>query len=340
MAQVTASRLQPNRAVVAGRCRRQVPKIVCYSTAAVPATVMERLKEEQLMLPLPRAVENPADDATLHNPLQRMERLSTGWFGVIMEYEGVIIEGNFEMQTEAWMQTASELGYARPLGHLFRRIKGLRDEVVVTRVFNWTQNPTMAKKISQRKNEILDQLMNGRQPAEMLEARPFLETLRKYSIPVALSCALPEAKVKDSLNKFNLSSYFDAVITAEDSGAPEIEYSYSVASQQIRRPPVRCVVVGESNNTVEAAHELGMKCVVVSGNNPVYNYVGADLVIRNLSQLSFINMKKLFGNEELVESRFSMEDNQIEEPEQNDYDDFGVEDDFDSEPAYKGAFFR
>lgn len=50
------------------------------------------------------------------------------------------------------------------------------------------------------------------------------------------------------------------VVTAEDSGAPEVEFYYSYASQQIQRPPIRCVVFGESNIAVRdfsvSAHEI------------------------------------------------------------------------------------
>ena len=41
--------------------------------------------------PLPRDVEGVADDASLGNPLQRMERLGTAWFGTIFELDGVCI---------------------------------------------------------------------------------------------------------------------------------------------------------------------------------------------------------------------------------------------------------
>ena len=53
----------------------------------VPAPGPEPLK------PLPRITENVADDPNLHNPLQRMQRLSPGWCGVIMEYDGVVVAG-------------------------------------------------------------------------------------------------------------------------------------------------------------------------------------------------------------------------------------------------------
>lgn len=51
---------------------------------------------------------------------------------------------------------------------------------MVSRVFNWTQNPTTARQIAKRKMAVYEELLNGRQPAEMLEARPFLEMLRKW----------------------------------------------------------------------------------------------------------------------------------------------------------------
>lgn len=94
--------------------------------------------------------------------------------------------------------------------------------------------------------------------------------------------------------------------------ARQVELYYLTAAHQLQRPFVRCIVVGDSNRSVEAAHELGMKSVIVTGNQPAWNFSGADLVVRNLSQLSFVNMKKLFGNEDLVEAQFEME--QQEQP--------------------------
>lgn len=256
----------------------------------------------QALLPLPSKTESVADDPTLHNPLQRMERLSTGWFGIIMEYEGVIVEDTFDLHSRAWRQVAQEMGLPQPLGQMLTRTKGIRNEAVVSNVLHWTHNPTTAKHISRRKEEVYEGLLGDVRPTEVEGSRPFLEAVRRQNIPVALACALPESKVTPGLAALNLSQHFDAIVTAEDSGAPEIEYSYMYAANQIQRPFPRCVVVGDSNRSVEAAHELGMKSVVVTGSSkPAWTFTGADLVVRSLSQLSFVNMKKLFGNEDLVE---------------------------------------
>jgi hypothetical protein len=50
--------------------------------ALIPALVRELQKEKEMLLPLPKDVENLADDPQLHNPLKRSERMGTGWFGV------------------------------------------------------------------------------------------------------------------------------------------------------------------------------------------------------------------------------------------------------------------
>lgn len=208
----------------------------------------------------------------------------------------------------ACIQVAEEYGYKRPIGQQLRRMKGVRDEVIVSRVFGWTHNPVVGRQVAQRKAEIYEQLLNGRQPVAMLEARPFLETLKRNSIPVAVVSPLTESKVEDLLQRFNLRPFFDAVVTADDAGSAEIELYYAYAAQRMQRPPLRCVVLGESNNSVEAAIELGMKSIVVTGSKPVYDFGSADLIVRNLSQINFMNLRKLFGAEELTEPRLTLED--------------------------------
>lgn len=78
-------------------------------------------------------------------------------------------------------------------------------------------------------------------------SRAFLQTLRRYGTPVALAAAIPQAKLQPSIHSLGLEPYLDAKVTAEDSGAPEVEYYYMYAAEQINRPYVRCVVVGDSN---------------------------------------------------------------------------------------------
>ncbi len=79
---------------------------------------------------LPRNVEGAADDPSLCNPLQRMERLGTGWMGVIMELDGVVVEDTSEAEAHAWLQLAAEEGKPAPLQFALKRALGMKAEQV------------------------------------------------------------------------------------------------------------------------------------------------------------------------------------------------------------------
>ena len=76
----------PYSAGIGGPHNRRSVQSVVTSLAALPASLPlpagKDRSEQTVLKPLPRAVENVADDPSLHNPLARLERLSTGWFGV------------------------------------------------------------------------------------------------------------------------------------------------------------------------------------------------------------------------------------------------------------------
>lgn len=61
------------------------------------------------------------------------------------------------------------------------------------------------------------------------------------------------------------------------------------------------ILMGPLAQSVEAAREVGMAAVVVAGTQPLYELGAADLVVRQLDELSLVNLKQLFRNEAHVE---------------------------------------
>lgn len=81
------------------------------SLVSMPAVKLsEQLKEMEELRPLPRNVEGVADDPSVHNPLQRHERLGTGWFGVIMEHDGVLFQDTWELHTQVRAGLTASVG--------------------------------------------------------------------------------------------------------------------------------------------------------------------------------------------------------------------------------------
>ncbi|EFN55532.1 hypothetical protein CHLNCDRAFT_23377, partial [Chlorella variabilis] len=251
--------------------------------------------------PLPRNVEGVADDVSLANPLQRMERLGTAWFGTIFELDGVCIEQECGDGGRSWQQLAAEEGKAPPPLWALKKAQGMKNEQVVSEVFCWTRNPAEARRLAARREAILAELLGGRKPLVPGGVTQLMDLLQRNQAPLALVSSAPEQRVLPALEAAGLQGRFDAVVTADDvhRGQPDPE-GYLYAAQKMQRPPLRCVVIGSSNLSIEAAHEVGMKCVALAGRQPVYELGAADLVVRDLSQLSFVNLKRLFAAEETV----------------------------------------
>lgn len=67
-------------------------------------------------------------------------------------------------------------------------------------------------------------------------------------VPTALAAAEPEERLKSGLAALGLDDSFATIVSAEDvsRGRPDPE-GYLYAAQKIGRPPVRCIVIGNSN---------------------------------------------------------------------------------------------
>ena len=117
---------------LAAKSQRSHSNTVCF---AAPASVPEGANDVAISLkPLPRAVENVADDPSLHNPLQRLHRLGPGWFGVILEYEGVLVEDTSDLHSKAWEMLGEEEGKPRPFQWALKRAEGMKSEQVISRL--------------------------------------------------------------------------------------------------------------------------------------------------------------------------------------------------------------
>lgn len=187
---------------------------------------------------------------------------------------------------------------------------------MVQEVLCWTRNPAEARRLATRKEALFTEALGERKPMLCSGIHALLDTLHKNNVPVALVSSAPEQRVHAVLRETGTEGDFETTICAEDvhRGRPDPE-GLMYASQRIARPPSRCVVIGNSNQSVEAAHEVGMQCITVAGRTPVYELTAADLVVRQLGELSFVNLKQLFRMEDTVVGMDGAEELEEEEEE-------------------------
>ncbi|KAI9175184.1 hypothetical protein LWI28_028616 [Acer negundo] len=125
-------------------------------------------------------------------------------------------------------------------------------------------------------------------------SKEFVNVLMHYKIPMALVSTRPRKALETAIMTVGIKEYFTEIVAAEDvhRGKPDPEM-FVYAAQLLNFIPERCIVFGNSNLTVEAAHDAQMKCVAVASKHPVYELGAADLVVRNLNELTVVDLKNL-----------------------------------------------
>eukprot|EP00271_Cylindrocystis_brebissonii_P009496 TRINITY_DN243_c0_g2_i1.p1 TRINITY_DN243_c0_g2~~TRINITY_DN243_c0_g2_i1.p1 ORF type:complete len:446 (+),score=66.99 TRINITY_DN243_c0_g2_i1:246-1583(+) len=242
---------------------------------------------------LPRLPINRADDIKLHNPLQRRERMGCGWLGVVFEWEGVIVEDDAQLEQKAWSALAEEEQRPQPLAFVLKRAEGMKSEQVVSEVLCWSRDFLNVKRLAKRKEELYEEMQGGVYRVKD-GAREFVESLSRYNVPVAVASTRPRMYLERAIEAVGMEEFFDVVLAAEDAyrGKPDPEM-FQYAAEKLGLIAERCIVVGNSNKTVEAAHDGLMKCVAVVGRHPAFELGAADLVVRRLTDLSFVDLKNL-----------------------------------------------
>ncbi|GFS37143.1 haloacid dehalogenase-like hydrolase (HAD) superfamily protein [Actinidia rufa] len=238
---------------------------------------------------------NKADDPSLHNPLLRLERMGSGWLAVIFEWEGVLIEDYPDLERQAWQALSQEEGKSHLPAFLLRTIEGMKNEQAISEVLCWSRDPPEVKRMASRKEQIYLALHGGRYIFRS-GSWEFLNLLTRYKIPMALVATRPRRFLEKAIRAVGIE------------GA------------------VSCF--GNSNQTVEAAHDARMKCVAVASKHPMYELGAADLVVRHLDELSVTHLKNL-AQTELTEFESAEPELQMEEEDEADRSSLeDVDDDF------------
>lgn len=236
---------------------------------------------------------NRADNPSLRNPLLRQERMGCGWLGAIFEWEGVLIEDNPGLEKQAWLALSQEEGKSPPPAFILKRIEGMKNEQAISEVLCWSRDPVQLRRMANRKEEIYQSLQGGIYSL-MQGSREFVSVLMHYKIPMALISTRPRKTLEAAIGQIGIGDTFSVVVAAEDvyRGKPDPEM-FVYAAQLLNFIPERCIVFGNSNQTVEAAHDARMKCVAVASKHPVYELGAADLVVKRLNELSVVDLKNL-----------------------------------------------
>ena len=239
------------------------------------------------------------DDTSLNNPLERALRQSTDWFGVTVDFEGVIVNGCQEARMAMWAALAEEEGKPPPPAWQTQRVPGMKPAQAVAEVFHWTRNPEEINRLALRAGQLFQAecIRLGTSPTEPYPGlHTFFEALRRQNIPIAVNAVASRAEVEAVLERAGLRDLVTVIVAGEDvaRGKPDPDL-YLVSAQDMGRPPHRCIAVGSLNCGIDAAKEVGMKFIGVTLDRPLHTLRNADLCVNRLTDVNVANLKSLFA---------------------------------------------
>ncbi|WMV33670.1 hypothetical protein MTR67_027055 [Solanum verrucosum] len=138
-----------------------------------------------------------------------------------------------------------------------------------------------------------DKLLKISEPIEGL--KEWLDAVSTARIPCAVVSSFDRRNMVETLERMGLMKYFQAIVTEED-GMESIAHRFLSAAVKLDRKPSKCVVFEDDSRGITAAHNCTMMAVALIGAHPAYDLVQADLAVGSFSELSVINLRRLFAH--------------------------------------------
>jgi beta-phosphoglucomutase family hydrolase len=205
--------------------------------------------------------------------------------GAIFDWDGVIINSAAHHEA-SWERLAKECGKTLPEGH-FKRGFGMKNEVIIPELLQWTTVPTEVRILSLRKEALYREIVREKGIEPLPGVKEFLQALKDHGVPCVIGSSTHRENVTTTLEVLGLEDFFTSIVTAEDvkRGKPDPEV-FLTAATRIEVAPVDAIVFEDALVGIAAAKAAGMRVVAVATTEPKDKLAHADWVVDRLDELS------------------------------------------------------
>ena len=212
--------------------------------------------------------------------------------GVIFDWDGVVIDSSAEHE-RSWEILSEEISRPLVFGH-FKRGFGKKNEVIISEVLRWSDDPPMIDKLAYRKETIYRELVRQRGVQILPGARELLEALRSEKIPCAIGSSTPRQNLEAIFSATGLGEFFDAVACGDDvaNGKPAPDV-FLLAAQKLALAPADCLVIEDAHAGIEAAHRAGIPVLAVATTNSLSELGAATGALESLAGVSSTMLREI-----------------------------------------------
>lgn len=215
-------------------------------------------------------------------------------FGAIFDWDGVVID-SAQLHEQSWHALAAELGRTISPGSFLRGF-GMKSAQIIAEVHRWSQDPAEISRLTNRKETLYREIIARREIAPLPGVVEWLHRLHEARIPCAVASSTPRQNIEVVLDRLGLTSAFAAIVSAEDveRGKPNPEVFLKAASH-LGVEKARGIVFEDAPVGIIAAHAAGMRVVAVSTSHAREQLTAADVVVRQLDELTIEQMLGLLA---------------------------------------------
>ncbi|KAL9230246.1 hypothetical protein vseg_005624 [Gypsophila vaccaria] len=215
-------------------------------------------------------------------------------FGLIFSWDNVVSDSR-ALKLNVWRRLASEEGKELPEDASTQRLMLYSDpDYVLNKILNWGKSETDVDLLKLRFSQFYhENLLSLDKPLEGLEE--WLEAVSTARIPCAVVSSLDRRNMVEALERMGIKRYFQAIVSEED-GMEAMAHRFLSAAVKLDRKPSKCVVFEDDPRGITAAHNCTMMAVALIGAHPAYDLVQADLAVASFSELSVINLRRLYAH--------------------------------------------
>jgi len=202
----------------------------------------------------------------------------------IFDLDGTLIDNN-SFHLQSWLQYLKDMNREMSEEEYKANVNGRTNKDVIEYIYQRKMDDKEAMKYAHEKEAIYRELYAPyiKPVAGLLE---LLEKLRSLSIPMAIATSGIQVNIDFLFEHIPIRSYFDVIVNSAhiSKGKPDPEI-YIKTAELLKVSPAECLVFEDAVVGINSAKAAGMKVVGVLTTHKAEELSGADILIKDFSEL-------------------------------------------------------
>ncbi len=227
------------------------------------------------------------------NKILLSKGINTKMVACLFDLDGVIVD-TAKYHFLAWKRLAKEWNFelTEEQNEHLKGVSRTESLEIILKLANHHLSKEAFEKALQDKNECFLEFVNQMNESEILEGvADFLQQLKQHHITFSLASSSKNAR--NILQKIGLLEKFDAIIDGNDiiNGKPHPEI-FEKAAKTLNMNIKNCIVFEDAVAGIQAGKSAGMKVIGIGEKHILHE---ADIVIKNLTEISIEDLKKMIA---------------------------------------------